>query len=121
LPYHTYVEAPWSGSPPGQIRPLRFHRFLTGREAGGVKPIYGLTSSIMIRVARIGYKRRPDFEVKAPDQPSWNERIIYALKNKQDVREAAVRQGIDVDRVQVPARKAWLNKRRSMRKLKAKM
>ncbi|TFL00688.1 hypothetical protein BDV98DRAFT_109112 [Pterulicium gracile] len=34
---------------------IRMHRFLTGREAGGVKPVYGLTASILIRVAAIAH------------------------------------------------------------------
>lgn len=41
LPYHSYVDIPYTGPPPGHIR---LHRFLTGREAGGVKPVFGLTA-----------------------------------------------------------------------------
>ena len=43
LPYHTHVDTPYSGFPPGHIRA---HRFLTGREAGGVKPVFGLTAYV---------------------------------------------------------------------------
>lgn len=50
------------------------HRFLTGREAGSstdaIKPVYGLTAAILIRVAIVGYARMPAFEVYAPGQGS---------------------------------------------------
>lgn len=39
LPYYTYNDIPWM--PAGTIR---MHRFLTGREAGGIKPVYGGTA-----------------------------------------------------------------------------
>lgn len=83
------------------------HRFLTGREAGGVKPVFGLTacveghykiisfsdlvfvtSAILIRVAMIGYGRAPDFDIVAPGQPPMIERIDYALKHSQRFRQA---------------------------------
>ena len=39
--YHTYDDfKEWIGLP----GLYRMHRFLTGREAGGIKPIYGLTA-----------------------------------------------------------------------------
>ena len=42
--YYTYKDAiDWSGLPGGQSR---LHRFLTGREAGGTKPIFGLTAYV---------------------------------------------------------------------------
>ncbi|KAI0043466.1 hypothetical protein FA95DRAFT_1563263 [Auriscalpium vulgare] len=62
LQYHTYSDVPWpwqprtfsaeasgsSASPAASPRPVdqcvRMHRFLTGREAGGIKPIFGLTA-----------------------------------------------------------------------------
>jgi hypothetical protein len=75
----------------------------------------------MIRVASIGYNTRPDFDVIAPEQPSMSEQIIYALKYKQDVRDAAIREGIDVDRIQQPPNKLWENKRSNRRRLKTKM
>ena len=53
LRYHTYSDVPWpwswhSSSAPREAshRTVRMHRFLTGREAGGIKPIYGLTSYV---------------------------------------------------------------------------
>lgn len=36
--YYQYRDVPW-----GEGR-VRMHRFLTGREGGGVKPVYGLTA-----------------------------------------------------------------------------
>jgi hypothetical protein len=39
-PYHSHIDVAW-----GQAKePVRFHRFLTGREEQGVKPIFGLTA-----------------------------------------------------------------------------
>lgn len=38
--YYQYRDISWGG--PGQK--VRMHRFLTGREGGGVKPVYGLTA-----------------------------------------------------------------------------
>jgi len=110
LPYHTFIDT--QNSAPG---PVRLHRFLTGREAGGVKPVFGLTAAIMIRVAAIGYRRRPDFKLDAEDQPSVNERAVYALKHRPEVREAATREGIDVDRVRTPARRIRRKRRSGMK------
>lgn len=40
MKYHTYTD--WSSNTtPGKVR---MHTFLTGREAGGTKPIFGLTA-----------------------------------------------------------------------------
>jgi len=38
--YYQYRDVAWGE--PGQK--VRMHRFLTGREGGGVKPVYGLTA-----------------------------------------------------------------------------
>lgn len=59
----------------------------------------------MIRVASIGYRSTPDFEVDAPEQPSLKERAVHAVKNKENIREAAVREGIDPERLRMPVRK----------------
>lgn len=40
--YYQYRDVAWGE--PGQK--VRMHRFLTGREGGGVKPVYGLTASV---------------------------------------------------------------------------
>jgi hypothetical protein len=62
LQYHTYSDVsgpPWPNNPSrstgstdsagsaagGHV--VRMHRFLTGREAGGIKPIYGLTACVL--------------------------------------------------------------------------
>lgn len=36
--YYQYRDIDWGGGP------VRMHRFLTGREGGGVRPVYGLTA-----------------------------------------------------------------------------
>lgn len=105
VPYYSYQDVPWL--PADRDRPVRMHRFLTGREAGGVKPVFGLTacveghpiitmasdhtfvaSAILIRVAMIGYDRAPDFDIAAPGQPPMIERIDYALQHSQRFRRA---------------------------------
>jgi hypothetical protein len=54
LQYHTYSDVPWPLrwlAHPADVHPptraVRMHRFLTGREAGGIKPIYGLTACVV--------------------------------------------------------------------------
>ena len=42
IKYHTYTDFS-SNTMPGKIR---MHNFLTGREAGGTKPIFGLTAYV---------------------------------------------------------------------------
>ncbi|THU78981.1 hypothetical protein K435DRAFT_832182 [Dendrothele bispora CBS 962.96] len=70
--YHTYQDYDWHGPP----LPMKMQSFLTGREAGGIKPVYGLTAAILIHVAQVGYKREPDFEVEPPPFDSeWREEI----------------------------------------------
>jgi hypothetical protein len=53
LQYHTYTDVPWpslwsphrlTSADDSAVRAVRMHRFLTGREAGGIKPIYGVTA-----------------------------------------------------------------------------
>ncbi|KAI0782543.1 NUDIX hydrolase domain-like protein [Abortiporus biennis] len=93
--YHTFVDINWTGHS-GKVR---MHRFLTGREAGGTKPIFGLTASILIRVATIGYGYEPDFEVNAPDQPAQEDRIVQALRTRPLFRQAEIEEGLDPDKV----------------------
>ncbi|KAF8892002.1 hypothetical protein CPB85DRAFT_245624 [Mucidula mucida] len=50
-------------------RQYRIHSFLAGREAGGTKPVFGLTASILIEAAMLGYGQ-PDFEVQSPGAPT---------------------------------------------------
>lgn len=40
-PYYTFTDVPWSDD--GTVR---LHKFLTGREGEGVKPVFGVTSSV---------------------------------------------------------------------------
>ncbi|KZT70259.1 hypothetical protein DAEQUDRAFT_214953 [Daedalea quercina L-15889] len=98
LKYHTYHDIDWRGK--GTIR---MHRFLTGREAGGTKPIFGFTAGVLIRVATIGYGKEPDFDVYAPDQPSQEERIAYELRTNSPLRAACRREGIDPDKTPEPS------------------
>ncbi|KAF8827333.1 hypothetical protein HHX47_DHR5000570 [Lentinula edodes] len=64
---------------------FRMHQFLTGREAGGIKPVYGLTAAILIHTARVGYTlsppalASPDFELSPPGSPSTSTRIAWAF------------------------------------------
>ena len=101
--YHSYEDVPFYR---GSQRKIRLHRFLTGREAGGVKPIFGVTAwvhfliisqrsltlearAIMIRVATIGYGLEPEFLLKAPSQPGMRERIDRAfIENKRAQAQA---------------------------------
>jgi coenzyme A diphosphatase NUDT7 len=55
LQYHSYSDVPWPWpwlvqptNPHPAGRAVRMHRFLTGREAGGIKPIYGLTACVFL-------------------------------------------------------------------------
>ncbi|KAI9057635.1 hypothetical protein FKP32DRAFT_1762267 [Trametes sanguinea] len=99
LKYHTYTDIE-SNTVPGKVR---MHTFLTGREAGGTKPIFGLTASILIEVASIGYGREPDFEPYAPGQPTWQQRIAHALRYDSVFREAERAEGIDPDKTPHPS------------------
>ncbi|KAI0371495.1 hypothetical protein BV20DRAFT_941868 [Pilatotrama ljubarskyi] len=99
LKYHTYTDID-SNTVPGKIR---MHTFLTGREAGGTKPIFGLTAAILIKVATIGYGREPDFEPYAPGQPTMQQRIAHALRYDAVFREAERAEGIDPDKTPDPS------------------
>ncbi|KAG1848912.1 NUDIX hydrolase domain-like protein [Suillus subluteus] len=93
VPYHTTIECEWSGG--GRIR---MHRFLTGREADGVKPVSGLTASILIYIAVWGYRRAPDFEFQPPNAPTQAQQIACALLTPSSpLRLACVREGIDTN------------------------
>ncbi|KAI0832854.1 NUDIX hydrolase domain-like protein [Trametes gibbosa] len=99
IKYHTYSDYT-SSSAPGKIR---MHNFLTGREAGGTKPIFGLTASILIKVATIGYGREPDFEPYAPGEPTTQQRIAHALRHDPVFREAERAENIDPDKTPDPS------------------
>jgi len=86
FPYHSYEDIPFHR---GSSRKIRLHRFLTGREAGGVKPIFGVTAAIMVRVASIGYGLEPEFLLKAPSQPGMHERIKRAFNDYKTTQAKA--------------------------------
>ncbi|KAF8076966.1 NUDIX hydrolase domain-like protein [Lyophyllum atratum] len=96
VPYYSYSDWNMPG-PGGGEWVARAHRFLTGREAGGVKPVFGLTASILIRVASIGYARAPEFEVEPPGAPGLEKRLAWAVLSKPEVWEALEREGVRVD------------------------
>ncbi|KZT62842.1 hypothetical protein CALCODRAFT_478751 [Calocera cornea HHB12733] len=90
--YHTFRDIDWNGDPAaGRVR---MHRFLTGREGEGIKPVFGLTAAILVRAAEIGYGRPPEFEVMAPGQKTIRERIAWALRHVPRLREGAEKEGI---------------------------
>jgi len=93
VPYHTSFESSSSGPSSGAFR---VHQFLTGREAGGVKPVFGLTAAMLIRVATVGYAREPDFEVQPPNAPTLEERIAWALLNRDTFRIPCEKEGVDM-------------------------
>lgn len=95
VPYHTSWDYDTTG-PNGSKQGFRVHQFLTGREAGGIKPVFGLTAAMLIRVATIGYAREPDFEVHPPGMPFTQERIAWALLNRKVFRDACEKEGIDL-------------------------
>lgn len=115
LEYHSSHDHPWDGPPPpaasadfhfnhdfhqdhdrlqqNMRRRSRLHSFLTGREAGGTKPVFGLTAAMLIEVARIGYQREPEFEVQPPNAPNAEERIVWALRREGAFRRAFEEEG----------------------------
>ncbi|KAI9569235.1 hypothetical protein HD554DRAFT_594098 [Boletus coccyginus] len=96
-PYHTFTDFPW-----GDGGTVRLHRFLTGREGEGVKPVFGLTASILIKTATVGYGRPPEFEVQPPNAPTPAQQISHALLTPANpLRIACEREGIDADETAV--------------------
>ncbi|KAF8547354.1 hypothetical protein OG21DRAFT_1490298 [Imleria badia] len=93
-PYHTFTDTPWSDG-----GAFRLHSFLTGREAEGVKPVFGLTASILIQTATIGYRRSPEFEVQPPNAPTPAQQIAHALLTPANpLRIACEREGVDANK-----------------------
>jgi len=85
--YHTWYDTGWGPTN------VRLHTFLTGREASGTKPVAGLTASIMLKVATIGYGHQPvGFEVDALGQANRRERIAYAINRVEKLQEAVQRE-----------------------------
>jgi coenzyme A diphosphatase NUDT7 len=128
LQYHTYSDVPWPWlahptNAHSAGRAVRMHRFLTGREAGGIKPIYGLTacvfpfcppppphgvlispnvwwsSAILIRTAAIAYGRPPEFPMQARGEPEINECVAWSLRHPgKRLEEALRREDVDAER-----------------------
>jgi hypothetical protein len=115
--YYAYTDIPWSGS---HDRRVRMHRFLTGREVGGKRPIFGLTacvssflsfsslaksimngmcSAILIRTASIGLAQAPLFDLYASNEPTVEERIIRVFTTDEHFREDARAEGLDPDAI----------------------
>ncbi|EAU82611.1 hypothetical protein CC1G_07893 [Coprinopsis cinerea okayama7 len=95
VPYHRSFDVEATG-PFSSKQMFRVHEFLTGREAGGIKPVFGLTAAMLIRVATIGYGREPDFEVHPPGAPTMDERIAWALVHRKVFKDACEKEGIDL-------------------------
>ncbi|KAL0950325.1 hypothetical protein HGRIS_010297 [Hohenbuehelia grisea] len=100
--YHTYHEWPWNGSGVEKgyaQRYIRTHSFLTGREAGGTKPIIGLTAGILLHTAIIGFRKDPSFPVHPPEgAPSMEARLAWAMLESPVFEEACVKEGVSFDR-----------------------
>ncbi|KAJ7503210.1 NUDIX hydrolase domain-like protein [Mycena galericulata] len=96
VPYHTTSDWMYPG-PNGIPRTSRAHRFLTGREAGGIKPVFGLTASILIHAASIAHARAPDFEVSHPDGQTSEERIAWAVLSNPAFEDAYKAEKLKVD------------------------
>lgn len=77
--------------------PVRIHSFLTGRESSGTKPIAGLTASILLEVARIGYDAEAEVEVDAPGQATRRERISWEMNRDERFQAALKREHIKWD------------------------
>ncbi|WVW78312.1 hypothetical protein I302_100266 [Kwoniella bestiolae CBS 10118] len=86
--FYGYRDIAWNGH--GTVR---MHRFLTGREGEGVRPVYGLTAAILIQSATIGYDHPPDFPITAPGQKSMMERIILDVRHG----EGPLRRAVDAE------------------------
>ncbi|KAI6032370.1 hypothetical protein BKA83DRAFT_4213371 [Pisolithus microcarpus] len=93
-PYYSYVDRAWS-----QGGSIRVHSFLTGRETDGVKPVFGLTANILIRVATIGFGHEPAFQVQPPNAPTTAQQIAHALLTPNNpLRVACDRENVDANK-----------------------
>ncbi|TXT13122.1 hypothetical protein VHUM_01523 [Vanrija humicola] len=86
--YYQYRDVNWGG---GMVR---MHRFLTGREGGGVKPVYGLTAAILLHAAMVGYGEAPSFPPAAPGQRTMVQRIAWMMKRGGALPRAAEAEGL---------------------------
>ncbi|KAF8324623.1 NUDIX hydrolase domain-like protein, partial [Cantharellus anzutake] len=76
---------------------VRMHKFLTGREDLGVKPVTGLTAAILLHTAMVGYQKEPEFLPHAPGELSQQDRIAYALRTIPVFTEAVKRAKEELD------------------------
>jgi len=97
--YHTYKDITWG--PPGSL--IRIHRFLMGREPD-VKPLFGMTAAILLRVAIVGYHPDflPQFDVEAPNQIPMMERLYWAMTHETPLVEACKKEGITPKLAKLP-------------------
>ncbi|CAK5267037.1 unnamed protein product [Mycena citricolor] len=100
VPYHTTSDWRYPG-PNGQMYFSRGHRFLTGREAGGIKPVFGLTAAILIDAACIAHRRAPDFELTHPEGMTREARLAWIVYSQPAFRTAYEAEGIEVDWEQI--------------------
>ncbi|KAK7038466.1 mitochondrial Nudix hydrolase 15 [Favolaschia claudopus] len=97
VPYHTTNDGLFPG-PNDEMYPSRIHRFLTGREAGGIKPVFGLTAAILIKAAAVAHAPRlPDFEVMPPGALNSEARIAWAVYSSSVFRQAYEQEGLRID------------------------
>ncbi|KAL7419312.1 8-oxo-dGTP diphosphatase [Cryptotrichosporon argae] len=82
--YWQYRDVEWGRAT------VRMHRFLTGREGDGVKPVYGLTAAILIHAASVGYARPPSFPLLAPGQRTMRQRIADDVRAPNSALRRAV-------------------------------
>lgn len=54
-------------------------------------------------MATIGYGRDPDFEPYAPDEPTMEQRLAFALRYDPIFRVAEIAEGIDPDKTPDPS------------------
>ncbi|KAG6876372.1 hypothetical protein C0992_013179 [Termitomyces sp. T32_za158] len=98
VPYHSYKD--WTSPGPNDTTWItRSHQFLTGREAGGIKPVFGLTASIMIRVSMIAYGHPPEFDIYPPgtETPTLKARLAWAMLSRPQLQEACQKERLKVD------------------------
>ncbi|CAK5266317.1 unnamed protein product, partial [Mycena citricolor] len=100
VPYHTTSDWRYPG-PNGQMYFSRGHRFLTGREAGGIKPVFGLTAAILIDAACIAHRRVPEFELTHPEGMTREARLAWIVYSQPAFRTAYEVEGIEVDWEQI--------------------
>ncbi|KAJ7446342.1 NUDIX hydrolase domain-like protein [Mycena latifolia] len=103
VPYHTARDWTYPG-PNGIPQTSRVHRFLTGREAGGIKPF---PAHLLVRRGAHGLPvpsssaphqlRTPDFEVAPPGGQTGEERIAWVILTNPTFKEAYEVEGLKIN------------------------